>query len=99
MSNYCSDPVICPNGNCVGCKNGQIWCQDPRCSPYCASSSCVIQDDHDFNGNLVVVVILLSLIAILFIVWFVYGPQLFEHHDDHSRANVILPEEYLVQTK
>jgi hypothetical protein len=97
MSSYCSDPVICPNGNCEGCKDGETWCQDPRCAPYCPGGLCAIPDDHDFNANMVVIVILFCLIAILFIVWFVYGPQLIEHHNNHTRANVIVPEEYLIQ--
>ena len=81
--------MACSNGNCVGCRNGQIWCQDPRCAPYC--SGCAIPNDHDFNLNMVVIIILFCLLAILFIVWFVYGPQLFEQHSDHERANVIVP--------
>ena len=91
MSNPCSDPVSCPGGNCIGCKNGNIWCQDPRCAPYC--QGCAIPDDHDFNGNMVVTVILICLVALLFIVWFIYGPSLFEPHNDHERANVLVPEE------
>ncbi len=27
--------LACPNGNCIGCRDGHIWCQDPRCSPHC----------------------------------------------------------------
>lgn len=80
---------FCPDGNCIGCKNGQVWCQDPRCQPYC--SMCAIQTTTDFNGNIVFLVILSCLITTLFIVWFVYGPQLFEHHNDHDRAGVIMP--------
>lgn len=97
MSNYCSDPVSCLNGNCLGCKDGSPWCQDPRCSPYCPGNNCAIQPDHDFNGNMVVIIILMCLLAILFIVWFIYGPQLFEYHDDPIRANVIVPNEYYIK--
>jgi len=94
MSSYCSDPAACLNGNCIGCKDGKVWCQDPRCEPYCPGNSCAIPNDHDFNGSMVVIIIILCLITILFIVWFVYGPQWIEYHDDHARANVIVPEEY-----
>lgn len=94
MSNICQDPVTCPNGNCVGCKNGQVWCQDTRCSPYC--QGCSIPKNHDINGGMIIVIIILCLTSMLFIVWFVYGPQLFEHHDDHIRANVIVPDEYII---
>lgn len=87
--NPCSNNKFCPDGNCTGCKDGQIWCQDPECQPYCAG--CAIQEATDFNGSMVVIIILICLIAILFIVWFVYGPGLFETHNDHERAGVIMP--------
>lgn len=90
-SNPCSNTTTCPHGDCTGCKNGQPWCQDPRCQPNCAT--CSIQDTHDFNANMIMIVILICLMAILFIVWFTYGPQLFEPHSDHERANVIVPVE------
>ena len=92
MSTYnpCSDKTFCPNGNCIGCQNGKVWCRDPRCQPYC--STCAIQEETDFNGNMMMIIILICLIAILFIVWVIYGPQFFEHHNDHTRAGVIMPE-------
>lgn len=93
MSNPCNEPVC--GGNCPGCKDGQRWCQDPRCSPYCAGEQCIFPSDFDFNGNIIVITIVLSLLAILFILWFIYGPQYFEEHNDHERANVIVPTEYL----
>lgn len=89
MTDRCSDPVLCPNGNCPGCKNGQLWCQDPQCSPYCPSTTCIMTSSHDFNANMMILIIIVCLIVIFFIIWFSYGPQLFEHHDDHERANVI----------
>lgn len=93
MSNHCSDPVSCKDGNCPGCKDGQLYCSDPRCSPYCQDCAFPVQT-HDFNGGMVIVVILICLIAIFFIVWFVWGPQFFQSHDDHDRAYVIVPDEY-----
>jgi hypothetical protein len=92
MGDICGDPVACPNGNCVGCKNGEPWCLDPRCSPYCGTSPrCAIPDDHDFNGNIVFGIIMICLVTIFFIVWYVYGPTLFTPHSDHVRANVVVP--------
>jgi len=38
---------------------------------------------------MVIIVIILCLFTILFIVWFVYGPQLFHQHSDHSKINYI----------
>lgn len=96
MSN-CADPVSCPGGNCIGCKDGVTWCQDPRCAPYCPGSQCTIPDTHDQNLNIVVTIILICLIAILFIYWVIYGPELFRPHDDHIRANVLVPQEYMVK--
>lgn len=88
----CSDPDICPGGGCTGCQNGEVWCQDPRCTPFCPGSECIAQvQTHDTNGNLVVLIILLGLFTLLFVVWYMYGPRLLEPHDDHNRANVVMP--------
>lgn len=76
--NPCTD--YCPGGNCPGCLNGSVWCQDPRCQPYC--STCGINPSTDFNGTMVVIIILLCLASMLFIIWFVYGPKYFSTHDD-----------------
>jgi len=89
LNTYCTDSFSCPNGNCVGCLNGSIWCQDPRCQPNCPSKVCNITLYHDYNANIVIIIILICLIAILFIVWFVYGPSLFYQHNNHELANVI----------
>ena len=90
----CKDPLTCKNGDCIGCNNGNVWCLDPRCAPYCSNPSCVYPYDHDFNANMVIVTILLCLFTIFFIVWFIYGPQLIESHSDHARAGVIMPSDY-----
>ena len=89
-ANNCTNSMSCPNGDCIGCRNGQVWCQDPRCAPYCPD--CGIPSDFDSIVNMTIVIILFCLLAILFIVWFVYGPQLFETHSDHERANVLVPQ-------
>lgn len=90
MSNSCDDSLTCPGGNCIGCRNTLIWCHDRRCAPFCAG--CSIDKNHDFNANILFAIIVICLIAITFLVWFAYGPRLFEQHDDHDRANVIVPE-------
>lgn len=51
-----------------------------------------MKEDQDSAGNIVVIVILVCLLAILFIVWFMYGPRLFESHSDHARAGVVVPQ-------
>lgn len=80
MSSHCSDPVICPDGNCPGCKNGSLYCQDTRCAPYCQGCHNVKIETHDFNANMMIFIILICLIVIFFIVWFVWGPSLFQSH-------------------
>lgn len=88
---YCQNNTTCPNGTCCGCKNGKIDCSDPCCSPNCPG--CQMKPSHDNVGNIITIIILICLAAILFIVWFIYGPKLFEPHSDHTRAGVIVPEE------
>lgn len=90
---YCTDPVTCPGGNCIGCKNSAVWCLDPRCAPNCPGDNCSIPDSHDSIVNIIMTIILLCLVTVLFIYWFMYGPQLFVSHDDHARANVIVPQQ------
>lgn len=89
MSANCN-PDVCPDGNCIGCQNGQTWCQDPRCDPYCPN--CPIPDDYDFVVNMVMIIIILCLFMAIFIIIFIYGPPMIHPHDDHARANVIVPE-------
>lgn len=79
MSN-CANTELCADGNCIGCQNGQIWCQDPRCHPYCQGEECLMSSDHDANANIVIIIILLALIMILIIVWFFYGPSFFRYY-------------------
>lgn len=66
----------------MGCKNKKTWCQDPRCAPYCPEERCTIPNDHDFNGSVIVLIILMCLLTILFIVWVAYGPQLVVRLDE-----------------
>ncbi len=35
MSLRCKDPNKCPNGNCIGCTNGKLHCNDTNCYPSC----------------------------------------------------------------
>lgn len=74
---HCQDPVTCPNGNCEGCKDGVLWCQDPRCQPYCPE--CSIPKDHDFAVWTMFLIIVLILIALIAIMLFAYGPKIFYH--------------------
>lgn len=89
MSKRCQDPNICPDGNCPGCKDGQPWCGDPRCSPHC--NSCLMPQHHDAVLGWVVVALILCLLTITFIVWYIYGSKWFTPHSDHVRAGVVVP--------
>ena len=68
MSNICSDNIQCPNGNCVGCRNGQLYCNDPRCYPNCKNC-----DTTTSSGNWIIVLIILILLGVLLVMSFVIG--------------------------
>lgn len=76
--NFCSDEKRCPQGNCIGCKNGQLWCRDPRCSPYCPEAACIMDVEHRNVVNLTMTLILSCLVVILFIIWVFYGPSFYK---------------------
>ncbi len=75
---HCSDTTTCPDGNCTGCKDGKVWCLDPRCSPYCPEAECIITNQHDAAVNIIICIVILGIISILIIYWLVYGPEFFE---------------------
>jgi hypothetical protein len=90
-SDYCSSPLCKGSTNCPGCfEDGQINCYDTRCQPNCRS--CEVPSSYYFNGNIVFTILLFTLLTILFVLWFVYGPGFFEQHSDHERAKVIVPK-------
>lgn len=71
-SSYCTSDT-CNNGNCQGCRNGELWCDDPRCSPYC--QSCEMPDDFDYLVNVLFIVIIVGLVILILCVLFMYGPR------------------------
>jgi hypothetical protein len=72
VENHCQDSVTCPGGNCEGCSNGEIWCQDPRCAPHC--KECKAPENHDEAVNYTIFLIIVLLLVLLFIIWYTYGP-------------------------
>jgi len=70
---HCQDPLTCPNGNCTGCSLGEIWCQDPRCTPHCRD--CQLPENHDEAVNYMFLIIIFLLLVLLFIIWYTYGPK------------------------
>lgn len=69
----CSDTTTCPDGNCVGCKDGEKWCQDPRCHPYCPN--CPVPEDNDFAVTIVFFIAIICLVGILILIMVGYGPK------------------------
>ena len=68
MSTRCADTLNCPGGNCVGCRNGQIYCEDPRCYPNCEGCNTTTS-----SGNWIIITIILILLGALLIMAFVVG--------------------------
>jgi hypothetical protein len=69
----------CLNGNCQGCRNGTIYCNDPRCYPNCpecasvSSIKCASRRDN-WEWGIIVAIISLAFVAILllFISYYYY---------------------------
>lgn len=68
MSNPCA-ASNCLNGNCPGCRNGVLYCNDPRCYPKC--TGCDTKTDN--NSNWILITVILVLLVILLILSFVIG--------------------------
>ena len=72
MTSRCSINT-CINGNCPGCKNGQPFCNDPRCFPNCPD--CSEETELEFIGGrngwdwtlISIIGVLVLLVLILFI--------------------------------
>lgn len=78
---HCADTVTCPGGNCPGCQDGVLWCADPRCSPFC--QECAAPPYFDGITNATFALIVLTLLLLLFVIWYLYGPPLFRPHTQH----------------
>lgn len=87
MSNRCSDPS-CLNGNCAGCSNGNLFCDDPRCFPNCPDCT---SDVSTTSNNWIIIVIILVLLGILLILSFIIGFDWFK-----SRKKAAEPKELTV---
>lgn len=65
MDNPC-DSVTCPNGNCVGCLNGQVNCFDSRCHPYCPT--CAMPKEFETVSLFAISMIVIFLFILILIV-------------------------------
>jgi len=68
-TNKCSDPS-CLNGNCEGCKDGQKFCNDPRCYPNCPDCP---KSSSSTSGDWVIILIILILAGVLMIMGILTG--------------------------
>jgi len=69
--NRCTGP-FCTNGNCPGCKDGNKWCYDPRCAPFCPR--CYISEDKPTDHAVGVALISILAVGIALILFILYGP-------------------------
>lgn len=73
MSNRCMSET-CLNGNCPGCKNGEKYCEDPRCYPDCPDCSgetklYCLGGRTGWDWTLIIIIgVLVLLVLVLFIV-------------------------------
>ena len=80
MSNPCSAST-CLNGNCPGCRQNNLYCEDPRCYPDCAG--CTTSEESNSN-NWILVTIILVLLGVLLVMGFIVG---YSWYKDRQKAN------------
>ena len=68
----------CPDGNCPGCKNGQLYCKDSRCAPYC--SGCQMLPQYEAFGYTVITITLIFLVILLAILIYTYYPYFYSDY-------------------
>ena len=93
MSYVCKS---CPSGNCEGCKNGEKWCDDPRCFPYCRG--CALIKDHETISAIGVWIIIATLLMITFLLFIAYGPRMVEYRVNGVRVKHSVNGEWLDET-
>ena len=77
MGKVC-DRSTCYQGNCPGCKDGQRWCDDPQCAPYC--TGCLPPKGNFEMVNMLMASFLVILLLGIFISLYFYGPRFVVHH-------------------
>lgn len=88
---HCSGQT-CRDGNCEGCKDGKLCCDDPRCSPYCRE--CELPKHHETGGLYLTVSIGIILAIIIAILLIGYGPR-FIAVDEGNPENPLVPNNYV----
>lgn len=65
---HCADNQSCPNGNCPGCKDSVVNCNDPSCYPYCRG--CGPPRGYEtwvIWTTILIIIILLSIALVIFL--------------------------------
>lgn len=91
----CDNTKTCPNGNCPGCRNGQVWCQDPRCVGSCPD--CFYDPDRERTEGLMIMLIVVIMLFVLIIIVVNYGHRFWYYYvpDTELRsAGYSVPQNY-----
>lgn len=59
----------CLNGNCSGCRNGNLWCGDPRCHPNCEDCP---KNDNTFITFVIVIFVIFGLFLLGFLIYAIW---------------------------
>lgn len=89
MSNHCQlDPCI--TGKCAGCVNGQIWCEDPLCSPNCIGCQPLANKTSLTTFSIIIIIIaIIGLLIIIYISWHASKPPiLYEYNSKFKTSNL-----------
>lgn len=90
MSQIQVDPcteLTCLDGNCAGCKDGQLWCDDPRCEPFCRA--CEPPENYNSVINVMMLTFIVIVLLLIFVLMYMYGPRFVIMHDgDQSRPYI-----------
>lgn len=78
MSARCQNST-CEEGNCVGCREGLLWCEDPRCHPNCIN--CEAPRSTGMFGGFLAVIVAVAVVAAMVLIWWHYESK-------HRESNV-----------
>jgi len=74
LLDHCQNLVTCPDGNCPGCNDGNLWCDDSRCHPHC--EDCPETNSQGLATSTVVIIIIVVFILVMLIgLWAYRGYQ------------------------
>jgi len=60
------------NPNAPGCKDGEQWCQDPRCEPYC--TNCNVPEGNDLFISVIFFLFIILALFIMFVIFYFFSP-------------------------